>query len=209
MFLFQIFVQAIDSLNPANGIAYTTIEVRLNNLFDVFPYINRERTSGRIYLTLSERTSLNASVFDLKPLLVQPPGVELSRLYFYVFETGRQRVRRSLYWHEYSLTLLVPLTANPYSLSDQFYVNPMRQTTLQLTRPLNAKVKDQYQIFVYVSLTPLNSTCCGYGQTPDPNNTALIFFDINVSVCNKNKPYFIDATEIMCKCTMESRRSGS
>ena len=88
-FFLKIFIEAIDSLNPSNGIAYTTLEVHLNNLFDVFPYFNREPTIGRIYLTLSERTSLNASIFDLKPLLVQPTGVELSKINFYVFEEGK------------------------------------------------------------------------------------------------------------------------
>ena len=78
-------------------------------------------------------------------------------------------------------------------------MDPVRQTTIQLLRPLNAKAQDMYQIFVYVTLTTLRNSCFGNGLAPDPNNTALLFFDIKITASNKNRPYFIDATDIMCK----------
>ena len=168
----KLFIEAHDLKNPHVGSSYTTLEIRLNNVLARLPYFLRDTSSGHLSLSILDSTPLKRSLYNLQPLVYIPQ--RCTHTYFYVYTT-----------------------AHPYShFSDTFFVNP-NTTSLELFRPLNAQVQDWYEIFVFVTDTP---TLTDKFYQASNNNTALLFFTINIlsSIVNK-PPQFIDVTEFMCK----------
>lgn len=153
------------------GSSYTTLEIRLNNVLARSPYFLRDPSSGHLSLSILDNTPLKRAIYNLKPLVSIP--LTCTYTYYYVYTT-----------------------AYPYSqFSDTFFVNP-NTTSLELFRPLNnAREQDWYEIFVHVTDTPALTDKFYLASN---NNTALLFFTINIVSSIVYIPRFIDVTEYMC-----------
>ncbi len=72
--------------NPLLQSTYTTLDIRLNNIIDIYPYFIREPSSGKFTIDISDTIKLDDTIFDLSSYVYKPiADVEIPILYYYVY----------------------------------------------------------------------------------------------------------------------------
>ncbi|CAF0789975.1 unnamed protein product [Brachionus calyciflorus] len=145
---YLLFIEAKDIMNESSDPNYITIDVRVNSLVGILPYFYREPTNGPITLTINENLALNQAIFSLKNLTYVPTP----KFYYYVFDNDSNK------------------------LSDTFLVDSM-DSSLTIKKKLDAKIKNFYEIFVYITDKP---TFSNEFTNPLSTNTALLFINLKI-----------------------------
>lgn len=162
---YLLFIEARDISNPAINPIYTTLQL---SLIETYPYFTRKPGSGQLFLNVEESTPLNIPFYNISSLIYNPTD---SPLFFYVHD------------NQY-----------PFYQSETFYMGNVN-ASLKLKKPLNARERDFYRLYVFVNNNSTIGRCEG---APSNKNESLLFIDIRVLSKSSNLN-FLEATKYMCK----------